>query len=121
MIRLDVRCAAHLVVKRHGADAPIVTAQRVDEILTEGLDGVEPRYEPPHKPQIAGADRGRGSAPLSVNRLPRHDWPVEGQKDRVNEGVTILDVRALLLWRNHAAVSGSEPRSDAKLTLIGPC
>jgi hypothetical protein len=32
----DVRCAAHLVVKRHGADAPIVAAQRADELFNEG-------------------------------------------------------------------------------------
>ena len=37
----DVRCAAHLVVKRHGADAPIVAVQRADELFNEGdLDGV---------------------------------------------------------------------------------
>jgi len=36
----DIWRAAQLVVKRHGADAPIVAAQRADELFNEGdLDG----------------------------------------------------------------------------------
>jgi hypothetical protein len=36
----DIWRAAQLIVKRHGADAPIVTAQRADELFNEGdLDG----------------------------------------------------------------------------------
>jgi hypothetical protein len=38
---LDIFRAADLLVKRHGADAPIVAAQRADELFDEGdLDGV---------------------------------------------------------------------------------
>ena len=37
---IDIWRAAHLLVKRHGADAAIVAAQRVDELLAQGdLDG----------------------------------------------------------------------------------
>ena len=37
----DIFRAAQLLVKRHGADAPIVAAQRADELFNEGdLDGV---------------------------------------------------------------------------------
>ena len=37
----DVWRAAQLIVKRHGADAAIVAAQRADELFNEGdLDGV---------------------------------------------------------------------------------
>jgi len=36
----DIWRAAQLIVKRHGADAPIVAAQRADELFNEGdLDG----------------------------------------------------------------------------------
>ena len=36
----DIWRAARLIVKRHGADAPIVAAQRADELFNEGdLDG----------------------------------------------------------------------------------
>jgi hypothetical protein len=36
----DISRAAQLVVKHHGADAPIVTAQRADELFEQGdLDG----------------------------------------------------------------------------------
>ena len=38
---LDILRAAQLLVKRHGADAPVVAAQRADELLAAGdLDGV---------------------------------------------------------------------------------
>lgn len=33
---IDIWRAAHLLVKRHGADAEIVAAQRADELLTQG-------------------------------------------------------------------------------------
>jgi triphosphoribosyl-dephospho-CoA synthetase len=37
---IDIWRAAHLLVKRHGADAAIVAAQRADELLAQGdLDG----------------------------------------------------------------------------------
>ena len=37
----DIWCAAQLMVKRHGADAPVVAAQRADELFQQGdLDGV---------------------------------------------------------------------------------
>ena len=37
---IDIWRAAHLLVKRHGADAATVAAQRADELLAEGdLDG----------------------------------------------------------------------------------
>ena len=37
----DIWRAAQLMVKRHGADAPIVAAQRADELFEQGdLDGV---------------------------------------------------------------------------------
>jgi hypothetical protein len=37
---IDIWRAAHLLVKRHGADAAIVAAQRADEMLAQGdLDG----------------------------------------------------------------------------------
>ena len=37
----DIWHAAQLIVKRHGVDAPIVAAQRADELFNEGdLDGV---------------------------------------------------------------------------------
>ena len=36
----DIWRAAQLLVKRHGADAPIVAAQRADELFDQGdLDG----------------------------------------------------------------------------------
>jgi len=36
----DIWRAAQLMVKRHGADAPIVTDQRADELFQQGdLDG----------------------------------------------------------------------------------
>jgi hypothetical protein len=36
----DIWRAAQLIVNRHGADAPIVAAQRADELFNEGdLDG----------------------------------------------------------------------------------
>jgi hypothetical protein len=39
--RPDILRAARLLVKRHGADAPIVAAQRADELFEQGdLDGV---------------------------------------------------------------------------------
>ena len=39
-LRPDIWRAARLIVKRHGADAPIVAAQRADELFNEGdLDG----------------------------------------------------------------------------------
>ncbi len=41
MLDLDILRAAQLLVKRHGADAPVVAAQRADELLDSGdLDGV---------------------------------------------------------------------------------
>jgi hypothetical protein len=37
---IDIWRAAHLLLKRHGADAAIVAAQRADELLAQGdLDG----------------------------------------------------------------------------------
>lgn len=37
---IDIWRAAHLLVKRHGADAAIVAAQRADELLAQGdVDG----------------------------------------------------------------------------------
>lgn len=39
-VEIDIWRTAHLLVKRHGADAAIVAAQRVDELLAQGdLDG----------------------------------------------------------------------------------
>jgi triphosphoribosyl-dephospho-CoA synthetase len=36
----DILRAAQLLVKRHGADAPVIAAQRADELLKEGdFDG----------------------------------------------------------------------------------
>ena len=36
----DIWRAAQLIIKRHGADAPIAAAQRADELFNEGdLDG----------------------------------------------------------------------------------
>ena len=38
---LDILRAAQLLVKRHGTDAPVVAAQRADELLDRGdLEGV---------------------------------------------------------------------------------
>lgn len=37
---IDIWRAAHVLVKRHGADAAIVAAQRADELLAQGdVDG----------------------------------------------------------------------------------
>ena len=37
---IDIWRAAHLLVKRHGADAAVVATQRADELLAHGdLDG----------------------------------------------------------------------------------
>ncbi|HWI25350.1 MAG TPA: hypothetical protein VN668_00145 [Stellaceae bacterium] len=33
---LDIWRAAHLLIKRHGADAAVVAAQRADELLAAG-------------------------------------------------------------------------------------
>ena len=43
---LDILRAAQLLVKRHGADARIVAAQRADELFNEGHLGAALRHPP---------------------------------------------------------------------------
>lgn len=49
---IDIWRAAHLLVKRHGADATTVAAQRADELLAQGRSGRSEHLE---------ADRKRGA------------------------------------------------------------
>jgi hypothetical protein len=42
VIDLDIQRAANLLLKRHSEDAPIMAAQRADELLASGdLEGVQ--------------------------------------------------------------------------------
>jgi hypothetical protein len=64
----DIWGAAQLVVKRHDADAPIVAAQRADELFEEGdLDGCCSVEMHPVRGRGVAADDTKGGAGEDVS------------------------------------------------------